>query len=244
MNITWNRLFGSLLLFVFFALLGGCGKGYDETPPAVSGVNVSANEIVPTVAGGIVSIEMAFSDDQELNQAIMMVKPADDLDGFFSWTEGDWNAFKLVELNGDNTSQTFTLLAPDSARGKHLVSINAIDARGNESETFEFFIDVQNGLLPYIDVSSINGQSALPIQLQAGQPLEMQGMINGGGIFSSYIVSVNDSAVISADPSSSMVGLDFYPATVPSEMSGTGILSIYVSNGSTASTRTFAIIID
>ncbi len=243
MNIAWNRLFGSLLLFGFFASLGGCGKGYDETPPVVNGVNVSVNEFVPTVPGGIVSFEIAFSDDQELNQAIMSIKPAD-VDGFFSWTEGDWSSFKLYDLSGSNASQVFTVQAPDTARGKHLVSINAIDARGNESESFQFMIDIQNGLLPYIDVTSINGQSALPIHLLAGQPLEMQGMITGGGMFSSYIVSVNDSAVVSANPSSSIVGLDFYPAEVPTEMSGAGILSIYASNGSTSSTRTFAVIID
>jgi hypothetical protein len=243
MNITWNRLFGSLLLFGFFASLGGCGKGYDETPPVVNGVDVSLNEIVPTVPGGILSFEIAFSDDQELNQAIISIKPAD-VDGFYSWKEGDWSSFTLFDLSGTSASQVFTVQAPDTVRGKHLVSINAIDARGNESESFEFMVDVQNGLLPYIEVLTINGQSTFPIEVTAGEAIVLEGSIAGNGGLSDYSVMVNDSLILSANPFSDGIDLTWYPLSVPAVYSGSGVLTISATNSFSTSTRTFSLSID
>lgn len=242
MNTIWNRLFGSILLFISLALLGGCGNEYDDSPPVLNGIDVSENEVVHTVS--MVTFEMSISDNNELSQAIVRIEPDSDVDGFFEWSEGDWTSFKLFDLGGNNVTQVFNVEVPDTVRGMHVFSVEAIDVSGNLSESFDFKVDVQNGLLPYIELTSINGQTTLPINLTAGQPLQMQGMVTGGGLFSSYIVAVNDSVLISADPQSSIVGLDFYPATIPADMSGAAVLSITASNGSTSSTRTFDVMID
>lgn len=244
MKKTWNLLFGSLLFFSFLASLGGCGKGYDESEPSLTGVDVSENDIIPTVAGSVFTFEMSFSDNQELNQAIVRIEPSDDVDGFFEWTEGDWNTFELYDLEGTNVSQLFVVNVPTTARGRHAISIDVIDDAGNEAESFVFFIDVQNGLLPFIEVLTINGQSTLPIDVVAGEALQITGSITGGGIFSNYSVMVNDSLILNTNPSSSFIGLDFYPLTVPAGMIGSGILTISALSGEELSTRTFPMLIN
>lgn len=146
--------------------LSSCGKDSDEEAPKITQVKINgsaATDHMHVDAGTTMTVEVTMTDNEALNQLKIDLHPNDDghTHGDDSESEGgadgSWEVLEITNLSGTEQTVTRSYAVPNDIRGEWHLGILAIDEEGNEADEFFTDIDIENEIIPLIQVETING---------------------------------------------------------------------------------------
>ncbi len=143
------RLRNALLYLGISVLIGlnSCKKDLaDREKPSIVAFNVPADSA--TVSGNTLHIEAVFSDNHELAQYKLIIKPSDEaFVPIDSTALLAWNLTRIWDVTGNSTTVSQDISIPDSiATGWYELMLNVVDASGNLSPTDTQHVFIQSPL--------------------------------------------------------------------------------------------------
>lgn len=177
-----------LLLFAGAISLTSCNKDIDEEAPVIAEVRINgelAGDQVHIDAAGPIEIQIKLTDNEELSQLKIDIHGNDDghshsgEGGSHSGSaQGSWEELLIVQLSGKEQTITRTFTVPQTVRGEWHLTLRAIDTKGNESPERLIELDIDNDLLPVIDLEMVNGQMTnVEVEVAPLSALEFVGMV-------------------------------------------------------------------
>lgn len=167
--------------------LFGCKKDNDEEAPVIGEVRINgalAGEPEHVDAGTTIEVSIRVTDNEELAQLKIDIHSNDDghsHDGDSHGSggaQGEWEELAIVDLSGVDQTVTRSFTLPQTIRGEWHLSLRAVDSAGNESPERIIELDVENDLIPSIEVESVNGQSPNgEVEVEENQPVTFVGTI-------------------------------------------------------------------
>lgn len=156
----------ALVLAAVVLFFASCKKT-DEEAPIIGDVRINgslAGEHVHIEAGEPVEISIRTTDNESLGQIKIDIHANDDghshegADHDHSGdVEGAWEVLEVVNIEGTDQTITRSFTVPQTVRGPWHLLINVIDEAGNESTQRFIELDIDNEIIPMIDVDAING---------------------------------------------------------------------------------------
>jgi hypothetical protein len=190
-----------ILLIAFSVILFSCTKEQDNQAPEiravrVNGVMADEHELE---AGTVFNVQLALSDDMDLNQVKVSVHPADDghsHEGESSESNepniGVWSASVIVNLSGTEENRTVQMSVPAEVAGYWHLEVLLIDKAGNEAEEYITTLHVENPNLPVITLSSTPAVADGHIELEPGNPLNFSVTVTDADGVASLVIHIED----------------------------------------------------
>ncbi len=156
---------GLLFLSGVVLFFASC-KNTDEDAPLIGDVRINgslAGEHVHIEAGEPVEISIRVTDNESLGQLKIDIHANDDGHSHEGHehgsgeAEGEWEVLQVENLEGTDQTVTKSFAVPQTVRGPWHLLINVIDEAGNESSQRFIELDIDNEIIPMIDVDAING---------------------------------------------------------------------------------------
>ncbi len=180
-----SRLFLMLAVVMSFA---ACKKT-DEEAPQIGEVRINgalAGEHVHIDAGETMTLSIAVSDNEGLSQLKIDIHANNDGHSHEGHShggggaEGQWEELVIVDFSDNPTSQVVerSFSVPQTIRGEWHLGLRVVDQAGNESPERIIELDIDNDLIPMIDVESVNGQSPSgEVEVAPGAMISMVGTV-------------------------------------------------------------------
>lgn len=162
--------FALVLLFAGAISLSSCKKDNDEEAPKITEVRINgelAGEHIHVDAASTIEIQIKLTDNEALSQLKIDIHGNDDghthggeEEAHSGSAQGSWEELAIVQLSGTEETITRSFIVPNTVRGEWHLSLRAIDSKGNESPERLIELDIDNDLLPVIEVETVNGLAA------------------------------------------------------------------------------------
>lgn len=182
--------------------LTSCSKDSDEEAPKITQVLINGSapsDHVHIDAGTTMTLEVRMTDNEALNQMKIDLHPNDDGhthdegESAEGGADGSWEVLEIVNLSGSSQTITRSFEVPVDIRGEWHLGILAIDEEGNEADEFFADLDIENAIIPLIEVTAING--AAPgdeVDAAAGDILNFEGTISDNNGLTHILVEIYD----------------------------------------------------
>lgn len=193
------------MLFAAFALISGlssCSEDSDEEAPQITQVKVNGVPLTDHMhvdAGTTMTIEVTMTDNESLNQLKIDLHPNDDghshggEESGEGGADGSWEVLEITNLSGTSQTVTRSFDVPNDIRGEWHLGILAIDEEGNEANEVFTDIDIENEIIPLIEVETING--AAPgdeLETAEGETITFTGMVTDNNGLAHIHVEIYD----------------------------------------------------
>ncbi|MCH2198754.1 MAG: DUF4625 domain-containing protein [Flavobacteriales bacterium] len=174
-----------LALFIGVSLVA-CKEDTDEENPVISAVRINGATVTSNAsieAGTDMTLQINMTDNEELNQLKIDLHPNEDGHSHEEEggeeADGEWEVLSVINLEGTSDSYSNTYSVPTNARGEWHLLVDVLDKEGNESSQVFVDIDVENDIIPLIEVTSVNGAEVDDeIDAAEGDVLVFQGTIS------------------------------------------------------------------
>lgn len=197
----------AILFFAAVVILASCKKDEEDTTRPVIG-SVKVNGVVgnehDVEAGTTISVEVAMSDNKDLNQLKVDIHSADD-----GHTHGDdggateeveeanigvWSDARIISVSGESKTETLSFTIPNTIKGHWHIEVSLIDKDGNEAVEYVTTLHVENANLPVFEITTnpaiVNGE----IELEIGGTFLLSGTITDPDGFEHIHIEVEDEA--------------------------------------------------
>ena len=195
----------AILFFAAVVILASCKKDEEDTTRPVIG-SVKVNGVVADEhdieAGSAISVEIAMSDNKELNQVKVDIHSADDGhthgEGESEEVEeeniGVWSDARIISVSGESETETISFNVPNTIKGHWHIEVSLIDKDGNEAVEYVTTLHVENANLPVFALITnpaiVNGE----IELEIGGTFTLSGTITDPDGFEHIHIEVEDEA--------------------------------------------------
>lgn len=176
-----------LIFFASTLLFFASCKNTDEDAPLIGDVRINgalAGDHIHIEAGEPVEISIRVTDNESLGQLKIDIHANDDGHGHedhehgAGGVEGEWEVLQVENLEGTDQTVTRSFTVPQTVRGPWHLLINAIDEAGNESTQRFIELDIDNELIPLIDVDAINGLEPVgEVEIAPGSAIAFTGEV-------------------------------------------------------------------
>ncbi len=152
-------------------------------------MNTIPQDYLHGIAGMANSAEVKVSDDKSLSQLRMKLitqtgihlhdpEPGESAHAFLEYNQGVWDTLSIVNIDGNDYTQTFNLNIPDTISGGWKMEIAVLDNNGN-LKTESRQLHIQNDRLPFISISEITPapQQDGQISLAIGDSISIAGFV-------------------------------------------------------------------
>jgi hypothetical protein len=173
------------LVLAGMILFASCKEDQDDDAPQFD--QVSINGVVIGVsaegnAGETLTLEVSCTDNESLNQLKIDLHPNEDGHshgdvGSSEASNGDWEEFEIIDLEGTSQTVSRSYTIPENARGEWHLGLSLIDERGNEATPKFIDLDLENSIIPEISILDFNGVDAATLVLEAGVILTINGTV-------------------------------------------------------------------
>ncbi|MDZ4822667.1 MAG: DUF4625 domain-containing protein [Flavobacteriales bacterium] len=179
----------SIVYLVIAATFASCAVEEDTTNPVITSLKVNGTVADEHSAqgGSMLTVEVAATDNERLNQIKVSVHSADDghthhgqgADEIDHPNTATWGENEIKNASGTSDSETFSFDVPDSVGGRWHIEVVLLDESGNESEETATVLHVVNDNLPVFTITGTNpdvnvdGEIPLPV---GGTP-EVEGSV-------------------------------------------------------------------
>jgi hypothetical protein len=196
----------AILFFAAVVILASCKKDEEDTTRPVIGsvkVNGAVADEHDVEAGTTISIEVAMTDNKELNQLKVDIHSADDGhthgdDGGGEEVEeeniGVWSDTRIISVSGESDTETLSFTIPNTIKGHWHIEVSLIDKDGNEAVEYVTTLHVENANLPVFEITTnpaiVNGE----IELEIGGTFLLSGTITDPDGFEHIHIEVEDEA--------------------------------------------------
>jgi hypothetical protein len=177
---------GLLFLAGVVLFLASC-KNTDEDAPLIGDVRINgalAGDHIHIEAGEPVEISIRVTDNESLGQLKIDIHANDDghshedHEHSGGGIEGEWEVLQVVNLEGTDQTVTRSFTVPQTVRGPWHLLINVIDEAGNESTQRFIELDIDNEIIPLIDVDAINGVEPVgEVEIAPGSAIAFTGEV-------------------------------------------------------------------
>lgn len=193
----------AILFFAAVVILASCKKDEEDTTRPVIG-SVKVNGVVgnehDVEAGTTISVEVAMSDNKDLNQVKVDIHSADDGhthgEGGSEEVEeeniGVWSDARIISVSGESKTETLSFTIPNTIKGHWHIEVSLIDKDGNEAVEYVTTLHVENTNLPVFAMITnpviVNGE----IELEIGGTFLISGTITDPDGFEHIHMEVED----------------------------------------------------
>lgn len=176
------------LMAVVFALASCKKEKEDSTAPVIGSIKV--NGVVADEhdvnAGDVITVEIAVTDNEELNQLKVNIHGADDGHTHDGGTEeevvapnvGVWSNTQIFDLSGTSYTQTISYTVPATISGHWHIEVQLIDDQGNEATEAVTTMHVENSNLPVFAITSTPVTTDYVITVAAGGSITLNGTVS------------------------------------------------------------------
>lgn len=164
--------------------LVACKDEKDNENPVIASVKINGETPTDHVhldAGTDFVLEVRTTDNEELNQLKIDLHPNEDGHshdevGGDEGADGDWEVLEVLNLSGTSQTTTRTYSIPETIRGEWHLGISLLDAEGNEAADKFYELDMENEIIPNIEVVSINGSVVEDeVEVEEGMNIDVAG---------------------------------------------------------------------
>lgn len=183
-------------------LLSACQKA-DEEAPVIDAVKIDGVTVTTSAeawAGQSIVLDIDVSDNEALNQIKIDIHPNEDghshggEDDHDHGADGEWEVLELENVSGTSATVSKTYALGEELRGEWHVGVLVLDAAGNEAQEVFIDLDVENDIIPEIEILTIMGSDVDPdhIHVHEGDVLTMTGSVSDSGGLDEIHVKILD----------------------------------------------------
>lgn len=166
-------------------------KTLNEHGSGLHGMAGTTNRFYVTVSDDseLKELQMSLTTPEEFHSHIL--HDGEDIPAFKAPNIGSWEAQKLFQLSGTDTTAIFKFTAPDSIRGAWNLIVKVLDDDGNLAEQTETVVitnDSIPAIMPSATVPEVNQLGI--VELNVGESFSIQGNILDANYLQKIIVSL------------------------------------------------------